>query len=119
VTNAREVAQMTETLKQKVQANAQRITRYEKMETQYRYNKMFEEDTKTFYRNMVMKTIEDREPFSMAEAETYWKSLWGEETQHNERAEWIRMEEKRKIRDKDLMPIQIMEITSYLPKAHN
>jgi hypothetical protein len=115
VTNARAVAQMTETLKQKVQANAQRITRYEKMETQYRHNKMFEEDTKKFYRNMVTKTIEDREPFSMAEGETYW----GEETQHNETAEWIRMEEKRKIRDKDLMPIQIMEITSYLSKAHN
>ena len=35
VTNAREVAQLTETLKQKVQANAQRIRRYEKRETQY------------------------------------------------------------------------------------
>ena len=30
VTNAREVAQLTETLKQKVQAKAQRIRRYEK-----------------------------------------------------------------------------------------
>ena len=28
----------------------------------------------------------------MAEAETYWKSLCGEEAQHNERAEWIRRE---------------------------
>jgi len=30
----------------------------------------------------------------MAEAETDWKSLWGEEA-HNERAEWIRREQKR------------------------
>ena len=44
-----------------------------------------------------MKNIEAREPPSMAEAETYWKSLWGEEAQHNERAEWIRKEQKRKI----------------------
>ena len=34
VTNAREVAQLTETLKQKMQAKAKRIRRYEKRETQ-------------------------------------------------------------------------------------
>ena len=34
VTNAREVVQLTETLKQKVQAKTQRIRRYEKRETQ-------------------------------------------------------------------------------------
>ena len=48
VTKAREVAQLTETLKQKVQAKAQRIRRYEKRETQYRENKMFKEETKNF-----------------------------------------------------------------------
>ena len=40
VTNAREVAQLTETLKQKVQAKAQRIRRYQKRETQYSQNNM-------------------------------------------------------------------------------
>ena len=48
VINTREVAQLTETLKQKVQAKAQRIRRYEKRETQYSQNKMFKEDTKNF-----------------------------------------------------------------------
>jgi hypothetical protein len=41
----------------------------------------------------------------MAEAETYWKSLWGEEAQHNELAEWIRREQKRKISHMDWMPL--------------
>ena len=91
MTNVREVARLTETLKQKVQAKAQRIRRYEKRETQ---NKMFKEDTKKFFRNLGMKNTEAREPPAMTEAETDWKSLWGEEAQHNERAEWI--EEKRK-----------------------
>jgi len=50
VTNAREVAQLTETLKQKVQAKAQRIRRYEKRETQYSQNKMFKEDTKILHK---------------------------------------------------------------------
>jgi len=83
VTNAREVAQLTEILKQKVQAKAQKIRRYEKRDTHYSQNKMFKEDTKKFYRNLSIRNIKVREPPSMAEAETYWKSLWGEETQHN------------------------------------
>ena len=41
MTNAKEFAHITETLKQKVQAKAQRIRRYEKRETQYSQNKMF------------------------------------------------------------------------------
>jgi len=119
VTNAREVARLTETLKQKVQAKAQKIRRYEKRDTQYSQNKMFKEDTKNFYRNLGMKNKETRELPSMAEAETYWKSLWGEEAQHNERAECIRREQKRKVSYMGWMSIQIMEITSYLSKAHN
>ena len=67
VTNAREVAQLTATLKQIVQAKAQRIRRYERRETQYSQNKMFKEDTKKFYRNLGIKIIETREPPSMVE----------------------------------------------------
>jgi len=71
VTNVREVAQLTETLKEKVQAKAQIIRRYEKRDTQYSQNKVFKENTNKFYRNLGMKHIEAREPPSMAEAETY------------------------------------------------
>ena len=46
VTNARELAQLTETLKQKLQEKSQRIRRYEKRENRYSQNKMFKEDTK-------------------------------------------------------------------------
>ena len=75
---------------------------------------MFKEDTKKFYRNLGMKIIEVREPPSMAETETYWKSLWGEEAEHNERTEWIRREQERKVRHMGWMPIQITEITSFV-----
>jgi len=33
-----------------------------------------------------MKNIEAREPPTMAEEETYWKSIWGE-AHHNEKGE--------------------------------
>ena len=52
-----------------------------------------------------MKNIEARETSSNADAETYWKSLWGEEPQHNERAEWIRREQKRKVSHVDWIPV--------------
>ena len=58
-----------------------------KRETQYSQNKMFQEDTKRFYRNLGMKNLNAEEPPSMTEAETYWKLLWGAKAQHNERAE--------------------------------
>ena len=117
VTNARDVTHLTEILKQKFQAKAQRIRRYEKKETQYSQKKMFREDTKKIYRNLGMKNIEAREPSPMTEAETYWKSVWGEEAQRNERAECIRREEKRKIRYMDWRPIQIMENYFVLVKS--
>ena len=62
--NDREVAQLTQTLKQKLQAKAQRISRYEKRETQYIQKKMFKEDTNKFYRHLVMKNIKAREPLN-------------------------------------------------------
>jgi hypothetical protein len=118
VTNAREVEKLTEKLKEKMQAKAQRICRYEK-EIQYSQNTMFKEDTKKIYRNLGTKNIEAREPPSMAKLETYWKSLWGEEVQHNEKTKWIRKELKRKISLVDWRPIQISENALYLLKAHN
>ena len=45
---------------------------------------MFQEDTKRFYRNLGMKNLNAEEPSTMTEAETYWKSLWEEKSQHNE-----------------------------------
>ena len=55
---------------------------------------MFKEDTKKFCGNLDMKNAEDRELPSLAEVEPYWKSLWGEKAQQNERAEWIRREKE-------------------------
>jgi hypothetical protein len=66
-----------------------------------------------------MKNIEAREPPSMVETESYWKSLWGDKAQHNGRAEQIRREERRKIGNMGWVPVQIIAITSFLSKAHN
>jgi hypothetical protein len=33
----------------------------------------------------------------MEEVELYWKSLWGEKVKHNQKADWIKREEKEKL----------------------
>ena len=55
-----------------------------------------------------MKTTGAREPPSVTEVEPYWKSLWGEKAQHNERAEWITGEDRRKINNMDWGAIQVI-----------
>jgi len=77
---------------------------------------MFKEDTKKFYRNLCTKFIEAREPASMTEVKPCWRSL-GIKAQNNERAEWLRREERRRICNMDWAPIQIMEIAPFLLKA--
>jgi hypothetical protein len=70
-----------------VQAKAQRIRRYETRETQCIQNKMLKEDPPKIYRYLDTKNIEARKYPSVAEVEPYWKSLWGEKAQDNERAD--------------------------------
>jgi hypothetical protein len=77
------------------------------------------EDTKIFYRKLGTRIIEAREPITMAEVGPYWKSLCGEEAQLNERTEWIRREESKKMGNMDLGPIQIVKITLFLSQTNN
>jgi len=71
VTNAREFALMKETLKQKFQAKAQKIRRYKKGKLSINIIRCLKKTLKIFYRKLGMKNIEDREPPSMAQSETY------------------------------------------------
>jgi len=78
VTNAREIAQLTETLKQKVQAKAQRIRRFEKRETQYSHDRMHKEETKKFYRNLGITLLNRNHSIDKrAEQSCLWMSSTG------------------------------------------
>jgi hypothetical protein len=117
-TNAIEIAQLTEELKQKVQAKAQRMRRYEKRKKQYIQNKMFKEDTKQFYRYLGAKITAINNHSHMEEAALYWKSLWEEKLQHNEKADWIKREEKEKTDSMNWMPTKTTETTSLFSKTY-
>jgi hypothetical protein len=55
----------------------------------------------------------------MKEVELYWKSIWEEKVQHNEKADWIKREEKEEIDSMNWIPIKTAETTSFLSKTHN
>jgi aromatic ring-opening dioxygenase catalytic subunit (LigB family) len=71
VTNTIEIAQLIEELKQKLQAKAQRMRRYEKRKNQYIQNKMFKEDTKQFYQYVGVRTTAINDHLHMEEVELY------------------------------------------------
>ncbi|PNF13578.1 hypothetical protein B7P43_G19014 [Cryptotermes secundus] len=82
---------------------------------------MFKENTNRFYRHLGAKAIEVTAHPNMQEVEFYWQAIWEMETRHNEKAEWIRREEKGKEGTSDMkwMPIKTTEFTSVLAKTHN
>jgi hypothetical protein len=59
----------------------------------------------------------------MAEAQNYWKSLWGAKTQHNERAEWIRREKRREIINIVIIIILVITVMqgiyNYIPETNH
>ena len=56
-----------ETLKQQIQAKAQRIRRFEKRSRFFRQNKIFKEDAKKLYREMGKKKMDVNKPPAIEE----------------------------------------------------
>lgn len=82
---------------------------------------MFKENTNRFYRHLGAKAIEVTAHPNMQEVEFYWQAIWEMETRHNEKAEWIRREEKGREGTSNMkwMPIKTTEFTLVLAKTHN
>ena len=85
-----DIPPVTEILKQKVQAKAQRIRRYEKRGKFFRQNKLFKTDTKIFYRQLGKEQKKVDKVPSANEIEDFWKKIWNNDKEYNEESEWIR-----------------------------
>ena len=69
---------------------------------------------------MGKQPIEIKEPHSIKEVEKFWKKIWSYEKEHNEEAEWIKIEEER---TKDAAQqkwedIKLKEVEFSLKKSH-
>jgi hypothetical protein len=83
--------------------------------------KTFREDTNRCYRHLETKAIEVTAHPSKKKAKHYWQSIWEVEACHNEKAEWIRREEKEEegTTNKGWTPVRKPESTSVLAKMRN
>ena len=109
-----------EELKQRVQVKAQRVRRYVKRNKFYRQNKIFETDTKKFYREIGKSDINVDEIPSDEQVREYWSNIWGKEKGHNENSAWLNDFENsaNNIPEQGWEEIQVDEIRKALRKSH-
>ena len=109
-----------EELKQKLQVKAQRVRRYVKRNKFYRQNKIFETDTKQFYREIGKSHINVDEIPSDEQVREYWSNIWGKEKGHNKNSAWLNDFENsaNNIPEQGWEEIQVDEIRKALRKSH-
>ena len=107
-------------MKQKLQVKTQRVRRYVKRNKFYRQNKIFETDTKKFYREIGKSDINVDEIPSDGQVREYWSNIWGKEKGHNKNSAWLNDFENsaNNIPEQGWEEIQVDEISKALRKSH-
>lgn len=82
-------AEVQETLKQKIQAKAQRIRRYEKRVKFFRQNKTFQSNARRFYRELNGGPVQVEAPPDKEKVKSFWQGIWGVERKHNLASNWL------------------------------
>ena len=110
-----------ETLKQQIQAKAQRIKRFEKRNKHFQQNKIFKEDAKKFYRELGKKKIDVDEPPEPEEVVDFWSNIWEKEKSHNKDSAWIKGQEdlRKDLKAQPWRAINVEETTCAINKSSN
>ena len=111
---------VVEELKQRLQATAGKIRRYDDRIKQYQHNKLFETNQKRFYQDIQGGDGQSETPDS-EEAKTFWKDIWEQDTAHNRNSRWIEKvkEELDQGKKQDNMTISEEKIKAALRKIPN
>ena len=86
ITNLEEIL-IEEVIKLKAESN--RLKKYDQKEKRRFQNCLFTENPKKFYRTICNDTIEISKLPNENQLADFWKSLYGDSTEHNRNAEWI------------------------------
>ena len=109
-----------EELKQRLQAKATKLKRYENRIQQFKINSSFQQDQKEVYQELSgLKRTEGVTP-DAAESERFWSTIWGNEAQHNRDAQWLKdlREECDKVNQQDIA-ITLKMVTERVKKIPN
>ena len=115
------MAKTKESLKQQVQAKAQRLRRYNNMANFLRQNKIFRDNAKKLYRELGKKAITIQNPPSLVEVETFWSKIWENNKTHTDAAHWIQdqAKENQHVPTKEWSDITTEETIKAIHKTSN
>ena len=81
---------MTEELKQRVKEKKTKIQRYDQRSNQYGQNRLFVSNQKRIFEEIEGVVQNESVIPDAEESKSFWGSLWDNEVQHNEEAEWLK-----------------------------
>ena len=114
----RGVIQVTEELRQKVKAAAQKIKRFTERTKQYQQNRLFERDQKRFYQSLDQESSQRRLSPNCDEAKEFWSGIWKSGGSHNVSASWLEevKEKYQPIERQEGIHISEQDVTNALGK---
>ena len=94
-----------EELKQRLQAKAAKLKRYELRIQQFRVNRMFDQDQKRLYQELNGTARATGVTPDADESKIFWSGIWDNEVYHHKEAEWLKhlKEEKGEGRQDDIV----------------
>lgn len=119
INNEEELMLTIEQSKQKLTATAQRLRRYRTRQNQYLQNKMFQSNTKMFYRKLRQDNILIEQHPSKTQLEEYWGNLFENSEEHDKNAAWLKKIRKTKPAQMGWTQIAPEEVQEMLKRAHN
>ena len=110
-----------ETIKQNMQAKAQRLGRLTKRSNFFRQNRTFKEDAKNFYRELGKKKIDVNEPPTIEKIEEFWSKICENNKTHKDQVTWIQQEQDKNenLMSQEWSEINITETTAAINKTNN
>ena len=106
------IAEIVETLKQRVTSTTKKIERYVARCQQFRQNRQFNSNQRRFHQNFEEGNNYSAEVPDKEETSKFWKNIWKNPKQHNTKANWI--ESTHSILNKK--PIEDFAITADMVK---
>ena len=83
------IAEVAETLKQRVTSTTKKIERYEARCQQFRQNRQFNTNQRRFYQNLEEGDNYSAEMPDKEDTTKFWKNIWENPKEHNTKAKWI------------------------------